>query len=85
MWTCTSYKCRPVAALLSPCMSHQLPALQILMLPRSFMHGCLWLPFADFCGIYCAPLQPLQVPFDLFNYLLRQRIIFLAGYVNDKV
>lgn len=27
----------------------------------------------------------LQMPFDLFNYLLRQRIIFLAGYVNDKV
>jgi hypothetical protein len=25
------------------------------------------------------------MPFDLFNYLLRQRIIFLAGYVNDKV
>lgn len=22
---------------------------------------------------------------DLFNYLLRQRIIFLSGYVNDKV
>jgi ATP-dependent protease ClpP protease subunit len=22
---------------------------------------------------------------DLFNYLLRQRIIFLAGYINDKV
>jgi hypothetical protein len=22
---------------------------------------------------------------DLYNYLLRQRIIFLAGYVNDKV
>jgi hypothetical protein len=22
---------------------------------------------------------------DLYNYLLRQRIIFLGGYVNDKV
>jgi hypothetical protein len=22
---------------------------------------------------------------DLYNYLLRQRIIFLSGYVNDKV
>jgi hypothetical protein len=31
----------------------------------------------------CAVL--LQMPYDLFNYLLRQRIIFLAGYVNDKV
>lgn len=27
----------------------------------------------------------LQMNMDLFNYLLRQRIIFLAGYVNDKV
>lgn len=26
-----------------------------------------------------------SMPFDLFNYLLRQRIIFLAGYVNDKL
>lgn len=26
-----------------------------------------------------------QTSIDLFNYLLRQRIIFLAGYVNDKV
>jgi len=28
---------------------------------------------------------PTQTSIDLFNYLLRQRIIFLAGYVNDKV
>lgn len=27
----------------------------------------------------------LQMNLDLFNYLLRQRIIFLTGYVNDKV
>ncbi|GFH28324.1 ATP-dependent Clp protease proteolytic subunit [Haematococcus lacustris] len=26
-----------------------------------------------------------QTSIDLFNYLLRQRIIFLTGYVNDKV
>jgi hypothetical protein len=31
------------------------------------------------------PLPALQTSIDLFNYLLRQRIIFLAGYVNDKV
>lgn len=27
----------------------------------------------------------IQTEMDLFNYLLRQRIIFLGGYVNDKV
>jgi hypothetical protein len=27
----------------------------------------------------------LQGFMDLFNYLLRQRIVFLSGYVNDKV
>ncbi len=32
------------------------------------------------CSSCCA-----QQSIDLFNYLLRQRIIFLAGYVNDKV
>lgn len=26
-----------------------------------------------------------QTSIDLFNYLLRQRIIFIAGYLNDKV
>nr|ACJ24246.1 hypothetical protein [Dunaliella viridis] len=26
-----------------------------------------------------------ETSIDLFNYLLRQRIIFIAGYVNDKV
>lgn len=33
----------------------------------------------------CASRSHLQQSIDLFNYLLRQRIIFLAGYVNDKV
>ena len=28
---------------------------------------------------------PMQTHIDLFNYLLRQRIVFLSGYVNDKV
>ena len=27
----------------------------------------------------------MQAHVDLFNYLLRQRIVFLSGYVNDKV
>ena len=27
----------------------------------------------------------MQMSLDLFNYLLRQRIIFIAGYINDKV
>lgn len=32
----------------------------------------------------CLPAAP-QMPTDLYNYLLQQRIIFLNGYVNDKV
>jgi hypothetical protein len=31
------------------------------------------------------PLFAAQGFVDLYNYLLRQRIIFLSGYVNDKV
>lgn len=51
---------------------------QLLWWQRTAAYS-LMLTLALFCLWY------VQGFVDLFNYLLRQRIVFLSGYVNDKV
>ncbi len=46
--------------------------------PGNWSHASVSLPF---CGYFLLT----QMQMDLFRYLLSNRIIFVAGYINDKV